>query len=126
MTLPPDDPRPPYLQIADVLRQAIRNGEFAPGSQIPSTNDLTERYGVARNTVRSAVRQLTDEGLLVARHGSGVFVRSSLPEPLYTGNDSSRIEAVVRELSELRHEVQDLRRRMDSLESAPQFPGSND
>jgi len=41
VTLPPDDPRPPYLQIADALRQAIRGGEFSPRAQIPSTNELT-------------------------------------------------------------------------------------
>jgi DNA-binding GntR family transcriptional regulator len=100
--LPPDDPRPPYLQIADALRQAIRNGELSPGAQIPSTNELALRYGVARNTVRSAVRELTDEGLLVARHGSGVFVRTSLPEPVATGSNSSRIDAVLNELAEVR------------------------
>ena len=117
MTLPPDDPRPPYLQIADALRQAIRSGEFTPRGQIPSTNELAMHYGVARNTVRSAVRELTDEGLLVARHGSGVFVRSSLPEPLTTGSDSSRIDAVVHELTEVRQEVRALRQRMEHLES---------
>jgi DNA-binding GntR family transcriptional regulator len=115
--LPPDDPRPPYLQIADALRQAIRTGELSPGAQIPSTNELALRYGVARNTVRSAVRELTDEGLLVARHGSGVFVRSTLPEPLTTGSDSSRLDAVVQELTEVREEVRDLRHRMEHLET---------
>jgi DNA-binding GntR family transcriptional regulator len=117
VALPPDDPRPPYLQIADALRAAIQDGEFAPGSQIPSTNDLTMRYGVARNTVRSAVGKLVDEGLLVPRHGSGVFVRSSLPEPLHTGSDSSRIGAVVQELGDVREEIRDLRRRVVELES---------
>lgn len=117
MTLPPDDPRPPYLQIADLLRKAIWKGEFPPGAQIPSTNELALKYGVARNTVRSAVRELTDEDLLVARHGSGVFVRTTLPEPLTTGSDSSRIDAVVHELTEVRQEVRDLRQRMEHLES---------
>jgi len=126
VTLPPDDPRPPYLQIADALRTAIRGGEFAPGSQIPSTNDLTLRYGVARNTVRSAIRELSDEGLLVARHGSGVFVRSELPEPLHTGGDGSRIDAVVQELTEVRQEVRDLRQRMAHLESLVQQEPARD
>jgi DNA-binding GntR family transcriptional regulator len=115
--LPPDDPRPPYLQIMDALREAIRVGEFTPGSRIPSTNELALRYGVARNTVRSAVGKLSEEGLLVPRHGTGVFVRSSLPEPLHTGSDSSRIDAVVQELTEVRQEVHDLRQRMNQLES---------
>ncbi len=117
MTLQPDDPRPPYLQIADALRAAILSGEFAPGGQIPSTNDLTLRYGVARNTVRSAVSKLVDEGLLVPRHGSGVFVRSSLPQPSDAGADGSRVDAVVQELSDVRAEIRELRQRVAALES---------
>jgi GntR family transcriptional regulator len=117
VTLIPDDPRAPYLQIADALRTAIRNGEFPPGSQIPSTNDLTLRFGVARNTVRSAVGKLTEEGLLVPRHGSGVFVHSTLPAPVHTGDSNSRIDAVAEALTEVRQEVRDLRQRMSHLES---------
>ena len=117
MTLLPDDPRAPYLQIADALRTAIRGGQFPPGSQIPSTNDLAMTYGVARNTVRSAVGKLTEEGLLVPRHGSGVFVHSNLPGPLDVGDSSSRLDAVVEALTEVRQEVRELRQRVSHLES---------
>lgn len=76
--------------------------------------------------MRSAVRELTDEGLLIARHGSGVFVRTSLPEPLTTGSDSSRIDAVVNELAEVRQEVRDLRQRMTHLEPLLQKQDASD
>jgi DNA-binding GntR family transcriptional regulator len=79
VALSPDDPRPPYLQIADDLRSSIRKGELPLGAQLPSVRDLAERYGVARNTVASAIRQLRDERLVVSRQGSGAFVRSEVP-----------------------------------------------
>ena len=75
MALDPDDPRPPYQQVANALRAAILTRKFVPGEKLPSGNELAQRYGVARMTVQQAVRLLRDEGLIVSRQGSGVFVR---------------------------------------------------
>jgi DNA-binding transcriptional regulator YhcF (GntR family) len=75
MDLDPDDPRPPYLQVANALRAAILTKKFTPGEALPSGNELAKRYGVARMTVQQAIRVLRDEGLVVGRQGSGVFVR---------------------------------------------------
>ncbi len=75
MALDPDDPRPPYQQVANALRAAILTRKFAPGEKLPSGNELAKRYGVARMTVQQAVRLLRDEGLIVSRQGSGVYVR---------------------------------------------------
>ncbi|HZN71526.1 MAG TPA: winged helix-turn-helix domain-containing protein [Micromonosporaceae bacterium] len=80
--LAPDDPRPPSLQIANVLRAAILTRRIAPGERLPSQNDLTERYGVARETVKAALRILRDERLVVTRQGSGAFVRSQTERPV--------------------------------------------
>ena len=114
MPLSPDDARSPYLQIADELRGAIRRGEFAPGAQLPSTNALIEQYGVARNTVRSALRVLSDEGLLVARQGSGVYVRSALPEP---ENPDGQLEAILQQLADVASDVRRLGERVSELEA---------
>ncbi|KAA2266201.1 GntR family transcriptional regulator [Solihabitans fulvus] len=73
------DDRPPYRQIADILREHIRQGQLPPGEQLPSEAELIEYYGVARMTVREAIRELRGEGLVVAMHGKGVFVRSAPP-----------------------------------------------
>jgi DNA-binding GntR family transcriptional regulator len=78
MPLDPDDSRPPFLQIAAALRQAIGHGEFKPGDLLPSTANLTREYGVSAMTARSAVRVLVDDGLVVARHGQGTFVRTDI------------------------------------------------
>src|SRR5487761_993812 len=75
MTLDPAGPRPPYQQVATALRAAILTRKLAPGDKLPSGNELAQRYGVARMTVQQAIRVLRDEGLVVSRQGSGVFVR---------------------------------------------------
>jgi GntR family transcriptional regulator len=68
--------RPVYKQIADALREAIESGDFAAGHKLPSESDLTAWYRVAQGTVRQAISVLRGEGLVVAEHGRGVFVRS--------------------------------------------------
>ena len=78
MTLDPDDPRPPYQQVANALRAAILTRKFAPGDKLPSGSELAQRYGVARMTVQQAVRLLREEGLVVSRQGSGIYVRERI------------------------------------------------
>ena len=56
------------------LRHQITSGEWAVGSRIPTEPELVERLGVARNTVREAVRALAHNGLLAIRQGSGTYV----------------------------------------------------
>lgn len=73
------DDAPPFRQIAAHLREAIRRGDLSPGDQLPSESQLIEHYGVARMTVRQAISELRAEGLVVAEHGRGVFVRSRPP-----------------------------------------------
>jgi GntR family transcriptional regulator len=68
-----------FRQIADQLRDGIRQGRFREGDKIPSEAKLMEHYGVARMTVRQSLQVLQGEGLVVAEHGRGVFVRSRPP-----------------------------------------------
>src|SRR5215207_692709 len=82
MSLDPDDPRPPYVQVAGALRAAILTKTLEPGDQLPSGSQLSKRYGVARMTVQQAIRVLRDEGLVVSRQGSGVFVRDRTARPV--------------------------------------------
>jgi DNA-binding transcriptional regulator YhcF (GntR family) len=73
--LDPDDPRPPFQQVANVLRAAIRTRRFEPGEQLPSLNELSKAYGVSLMTVQKALGILRDEGLVISRQGKGSFVR---------------------------------------------------
>jgi DNA-binding transcriptional regulator YhcF (GntR family) len=80
--LDPDDPRSPYIQVASALRAAILTKTFEPGDKLPSGSQLAARYGVARMTIQQAIRVLRDEGLVVSRQGSGVFVRERTARPV--------------------------------------------
>jgi GntR family transcriptional regulator len=75
----PASDRAVFRQIADQLRTAISKGRLREGDQLPSEARLMEHYGVARMTVRNALRLLQDEGLTVAEHGRGVYVRARPP-----------------------------------------------
>jgi len=57
------------------LRQAIAQGTFRPGSQLPTEAGLCEMLGVSRTVVREALRVLEEDGLVARRHGVGTFVR---------------------------------------------------
>ncbi|GGO81173.1 FadR/GntR family transcriptional regulator [Wenjunlia tyrosinilytica] len=61
-------------QVIAQLRGQITSGEWPVGSRIPTEPELVERLGVARNTVREAVRALAHNGLLDIRQGSGTYV----------------------------------------------------
>jgi GntR family transcriptional regulator len=113
--LNPDDQRSPYLQIADDLRGQITRGELTPGERLPSTAQLAERYGVAAMTVRNALRTLNSEGLVVARQGSGVFVRTiAKTEPDAPELD---LHEIVRQINEMSTGLQTLAERVDELEA---------
>ncbi|MFE2565045.1 GntR family transcriptional regulator [Streptomyces mirabilis] len=87
MTLPLDeDSRPPYLQAAAALRDAILTGEFTSGERLPSANVLGERFGVSSSTVQNALRVLKQEGLVHSQLGRGSFVSA-------TANTSDALDA---------------------------------
>ena len=65
---------PLYQQLYDVLKTAIQEGVYKSGEQIPAEDRLREIYGISRVTVRKALEQLTEDGILVKRHGKGTFV----------------------------------------------------
>lgn len=69
---------PLYIQIARTLKQQIVNGEFPVGSQLPTEGELCERFSVSRYTVRGALNQLRDDGLISSRRGAGTVV---IPPP---------------------------------------------
>jgi GntR family transcriptional regulator len=71
-------PEPPHRQIAAWLRGKIESGELQPGRKIPSEKDIMDLSGVARTTVRRAVKVLRDEGLVVTTPGRGTHVTKRL------------------------------------------------
>src|SRR5215470_2843769 len=65
----------PSRRIVDDLRRQILSGERAPGSRMPSENELAAQYRTSRPTVRRALAVLKAEGLLSSEQGRGAFVR---------------------------------------------------
>jgi GntR family transcriptional regulator len=70
---------PLYYQVEHVIRQRIATGEYAPGAQIPSENDLSREMGVSRVTIREALRELVTENTLLTVQGKGTFVSKNRP-----------------------------------------------
>ena len=64
-------------RVREEVRDRIRDGRFSDGVQLPPEVELATSLGVSRTTVREALLQLEQEGLLIRRHGHGTFVRSS-------------------------------------------------
>lgn len=63
-------------QVAEGLRRLLVSGAFKPGDRLPTESELARRFGVGRNTVREAVRQLEMLGVVEVLQGGGTFVRS--------------------------------------------------
>ncbi len=67
-------PVPLYYQLKEIFRSWIISGEFSENGRFPSENELQERFGVSRVTVRRALSELVNEGFLIREQGRGSFV----------------------------------------------------
>jgi len=76
-------------QIIDVITQAIVDGQLKPGDQLPTEIEMSTRMGVARSSVREAVKILTYLGVLESKRSEGTFVcsgfRDSMIDPMIYG-----------------------------------------
>jgi GntR family transcriptional regulator len=66
--------KPLYNQIQEYIAELILSGKLAPDKKIQSEREFSEDLGVSRMTVRRAITELVNEGLLERRHGSGTYV----------------------------------------------------
>lgn len=80
MALEQNSSVPLYKQLKDTLASDIRNAKYPRGSRMLSEQELEEKYNVSRITVRRAMSELCEEGLLIKKQGKGTFV---------TGNEIS-------------------------------------
>lgn len=77
--------KPLYKQLEAALKEAIARGEYKPGQQIPTENELSARWQVSRVTVRKALDALTRENLLTRVSGKGTFVSGEKFQRSMTG-----------------------------------------
>lgn len=66
---------PKYARVLSELQERISEGTYAPGSLLPSEDQLTKEFGVSRTTVIRAVQILKQEGWVDSQQGTGRFVR---------------------------------------------------
>ena len=72
---------PPYLQIAQQVRQALVAGVLRPGDQLPTVKEVVTKLAINPNTVFKGYRELEREGLVEGRPGAGTFVLRRPPGP---------------------------------------------
>ncbi|MEW2296686.1 FadR/GntR family transcriptional regulator [Streptomyces sp. NPDC006743] len=113
-------------QVIAALRSQISSGEWPVGSRIPTEPELVEQLGVARNTVREAVRALAHNGLLDIRQGSGTYVvatselagvmqrRFADADPRHVAELRSTLESAAAKLAATRRGEKDLKQ-LDAL-----------
>ena len=78
LRLNPSSGTPLYLQLVEHLKHSIETGAIKAGEQLPSVRRMAEDLLINPNTVVRAYRELENDGIVELRHGSGVFVRTSV------------------------------------------------
>lgn len=76
------DPHGPdlvYVLIADEIAGQVQAGKLVPGQRLPREDDLAAEYGVARMTLRRAMRELRERGIVRTVAGKGTFVMPAKP-----------------------------------------------
>lgn len=74
------DTRKLYQQVAAAIAENVEAGRHRRGQRLPSERDLAEEFKVSRPTIREALLALELQGLVEARHGSGVYVTETTPD----------------------------------------------
>lgn len=68
------DKQPLHVTISEQLKAKIEAGKYEPGERLPSEFDLGEMFGVSRTTIRKAIANLIQQGLVTTQQGKGIFV----------------------------------------------------
>lgn len=83
-----DNPLPLYSQLREILENAIQAGEFSPDQPLLSQRKMCEVFGVSRPIVIKVLEEMTTDGLLQSRRGSGTFVTKDAAEILRRRTES--------------------------------------
>jgi GntR family transcriptional repressor for pyruvate dehydrogenase complex len=90
-------------RLSEILSRQIESGERAPGSRLPTEEQLAGEYGVSRTVVREGIARLKSDGLVTTRQGLGAFVAESLSAaPFRITHDALTAQQTVQEVFELR------------------------
>jgi GntR family transcriptional regulator len=98
MTSSLTNPSPLYAVLETQIADGIASGEFPIGSQLPTEDGLIQRFAVSRTTVRKAIQNLSNRGLIEIRRGTGTFVA----QPRIT-QDLTELTGFVEDMEALGH-----------------------
>ena len=82
MNLNFDSEKPIFLQIADIIEDAILSGAFEEESQIPSITELSVNYKINPATALKGINILVDQGIVYKKRGLGMFVATGAVDKL--------------------------------------------
>ncbi len=74
IVLDKNTPIPLYYQLKEIIKEKIESGELKPGDVLPSERELSQVHQISRPTIRQALKELVNEGLLHREKGKGTFV----------------------------------------------------
>ena len=90
--LDPQSIVPLYKQLKDLLLQEIKEGIYKANQKIPTELELSEKYQISRMTVRKALAELVEEGVLAKKQGKGTFVQEEkMTEDLSSPNSFTNL-----------------------------------
>jgi len=93
-----------YRSLYEAVRAEITTGALQVGDKLPTEDELCRRYDVSRHTVRSALRELAEDGLVASRQGSRSVVLQQAPPAIYTSTVSS-LDELLHYATEVHYEV---------------------
>jgi len=91
------DKPPLHIAISEKLKAQIEAGRYEPGARLPSEFDLGETFGVSRTTIRRAIANLTQQGLVTTQRGKGIFVSGRQKISFSMSNPLMQFDVALRE-----------------------------
>lgn len=95
-----------YEGIVTQIEAMVESGELKPGDRLPSERQLSERLRVSRSTLTQALRILESDGIVIARQGSGRYIRHSTPDYTTDSIIGNLQQAAIADLLEVREVIE--------------------
>ena len=81
-----------YAKIRNDVRNKIISGKYKPGTLLPKESEMILKYNASKLTVKKAMDELVNEGLIIKRRGSGTFVKGLSTEDIKSSQPISRFQ----------------------------------
>ncbi len=79
--------------VTEKIKAAIRHGELKPGDRLPSHDELCQRWGISRTSIREALNRLEIMGILTKYQGRGTFIQETTPQQIMPRADIGKLHS---------------------------------